>query len=222
MISKKSFFISTNRLENFSDGVFAIVLTLLAFQFKVPKFSQDVSIAQNFTELLKISPYLLGFIFSFFFIAIFWVNHHSLYHFVKEANSGLLWYNIYSLFWITMIPFAIAMVGDYPTVPLAAICLGIVLFMASLAAFLLFRYCYIKSKLVDETLSFDSIRNGIIKNVTAIIFTFIGILAAFKWIYIAYCIYFIVLVIFVIPHKMEKRVRKSKEKQAHFHTQENL
>ena len=206
-MASNTFLISTTRLENFSDGVFAIVLTLLAFQFKVPKFSSDVDLLHNFYELLRIAPYLLGFIFSFFFIAVFWVNHHHLYHAVKETNGALLWYNIYFLFWITMLPFAIAMVGDHPLVPLAAVSLGFVLFMASIAAYLLLRYSYVKSKLVDETLSNDSIRSGLSKNLLAIIITFLGILIAFKWVYISYCIYFAVLIIYVNPLKMEKRIR---------------
>ena len=206
-MESNTFFISTTRLENFSDGVFAIVLTLLAFQFKVPKFSNDVDLMQNFYELVRIAPYLLGFIFSFFFIAVFWVNHHHLYHVIKETNGTLLWYNIYFLFWITMLPFAIAMVGDHPLVPLAAVSLGFVLFMASVAAYLLFRYSYVKSKLVDETLSNDSIKSGLSKNMLAIIITLIGILIAFKWVYISYCVYFAVLIIYVNPLKMEKRIR---------------
>jgi len=211
-MAAKNFIISTTRLENFSDGVFAIVLTLLAFQFKIPKFSHDASIVYNFNELLNIVPYLLGFIFSFFFIAVFWVNHHHLYHAVKEANRTMLWYNIHFLFWVTMLPFAIAMVGDHPHVPLAAVCLGIVIFMASVAAYLLLRYSYVKSKLVDETLSNDSIQNGLIKNIIAVVVTFIGILIALKWVYISYCIYFVVLIIFLIPQKMEKRNRSSSNK----------
>lgn len=206
----KTFIITTNRLENFSDGVFTIVLTLLAFQFKVPKFDIDFSMSQNFHELLLVSPHLIGFIFSFVFVAVFWVNHHHLYNTVKEANSVLLWYNIHSLFWITMIPFAIAMVGDHPLVPLAAISLGLVLFMASFGAYLLLRYSYVKSKLVDETLSYDSIRAGLRKNMFAIIITFIGIFTALKSVYISYIIYFVVLGIFMIPLKMEKRKRTSR------------
>lgn len=206
-MESNTFFISTTRLENFSDGVFAIVLTLLAFQFKVPKFSSNVDLMHNFYELVRIAPYLLGFIFSFFFIAVFWVNHHHLYHAVKETNGALLWYNIYFLFWITMLPFAIAMVGDHPLIPLAAVSLGFVLFMASVAAYLLFRYSYVKSKLVDETLSHDSIKSGLSKNMLASVITLIGILIAFKWVYISYCIYFAVLIIYVNPLKMEKRIR---------------
>ena len=211
-MAEKTFFISTTRLENFSDGVFAIVLTLLAFQFKVPKFTHDALLTQNFNELLKIAPYLMGFIFSFFFIAVFWVNHHHLYHAVKEVNSTLLWYNIHFLFWITMLPFAIAMVGDHPHISLAAVSLGIVLFMASLAAYLLLRYSYVKSKLVDKTLSNDSIQSGLLKNFIAVVVTFFGILVALKWVYVSYCIYFVVLVIFLIPQKMEKRIRSTKYK----------
>ena len=206
----KSFFISTDRLENFSDGVFTIVLTLLAFQFKVPKFTADVSLRQNFHELLAISPYLIGFVFSFVFVAVFWVNHHHLYKTIKEANSKLLWYNIHSLFWITMMPFAIAMVGDHPHVSLAAMSLGVVLFMASLTAYSLRRYSYIKSKLVDETLSDDSIRDGMVKNMMAIIITLLGIIMSLFSVYISYIIYFVVLAIFMIPQKLEKNRRSSR------------
>ncbi|MEJ7610678.1 MAG: TMEM175 family protein [Ferruginibacter sp.] len=207
-MGEKNFIISTTRLENFSDGVFAIILTLLAFQFKVPKFSPAFSFERNFRELLLISPYLLGFLFSFIFVAVFWVNHHHLYHTIREVNGKLLWYNIHSLFWIAMIPFAIAMVGDHPDIPLVAISLGVVLFMASLAAYLLRRYSYLKSKLVDETLSYESIRDGLVKNTVALILTAIGILTAIKYVYVSYIIYFAVLAVFMIPQKMEKIYRR--------------
>ncbi len=211
-MAPKTFILSTNRLENFSDGVFAIILTLLAFQFKIPKFTEGIGLMYNFSELLTVAPNLLGFIFSFFFIAVFWVNHHSLYHAVKEVNIILIWYNIHSLFWISMIPFAIAMVGNHPHLAIAAISLGIVLFMASLAAFLLFRYCYIKSTLVDETLSLETIAKGNMRNIAAIVVTLLGILVAFKWVYLSYCVYFVVIIIFIIPLKMEKRMRVFKNK----------
>lgn len=117
----------------------------------------------------------------------------------------MLWYNIHSLFWITMMPFAIAMVGDHPQVPLAAICLGVVLFMASFSAFLLRRYSYVQSKMVDETLSFESIRGGMRKNAVAIFLTIAGIFGALYSVYISYIIYFAVLGIFMIPQKLEKK-----------------
>lgn len=211
-MESKTFFISTTRLENFSDGVFAIILTLLAFQFKVPNFSSNVDFSQNWHELVKLAPHVLGFIFSFLFIGVFWVNHHHLYHAVKETNSALLWYNINFLFWITMLPFAIAMVGDHPHIPLAAVCLGFDLLMTSIAAYLLLHYSYVKSKLVDETLSHESIKAGLNQNLLAIFITIVGITVAFKWVYVSYFIYFVVLLIFVNPLKIEKRLRSKKDK----------
>jgi len=209
-MSDKSFIVTTTRLENFSDGVFAIILTLSAFQFKVPAFTTEATISENFQQLIIISPYVIGFVFSFIYVAVFWVNHHQLYHTLKEVDSKLLWYNIHSLFWISVIPFTIAMVGDHPTVPITAIALGFVLLMASVATYLLLRYSYVKSKLADENLTFLSIRGVMRKNMAAILVSSIGIIAAFKFVYVSYLIYFVVLAIFMIPHTMEKRLKSTR------------
>ncbi|MEP6712885.1 MAG: TMEM175 family protein [Ferruginibacter sp.] len=205
----KNFFVSTNRIEAFSDGVFAIVITLLAFQFKVPKFSIDSSLHQNFHELLKITPNVIGFIFSFAFVAVFWVNHHQLYHSIKESNGKLLWYNMHLLFWITILPFPIAIVGDRPEMALAAMSLGVVLMMSSVAALWVRRYSYFTARLVNEELSPDSIKDGMNKNIIAIVLNIIAIFAAVYSVYIAYAIYFVVLILFMIPQKLEKKTRSS-------------
>lgn len=208
----KNFYISTNRIEAFSDGVFAIVITLLAFQFKVPKFTNTPGLQQNLLELSKILPNIIGFIFSFFFVAVFWVNHHQLYHSIKEANSKLLWYNIHLLFWITMLPFPIAMIGDHPDLPVSAMYLGVVLLMCSFAAYLVRRYSYFTAKLVDENLSENSINDGLGKNILAIILNIIAIASAPFSVYIAYSIYFIVLGMFITPQKLERKNRSSTSK----------
>ena len=208
----KNFYIPTSRLEAFSDGVFAIVITLLAFQFKVPKFTEDASINTNFGELLKIFPKLVAFIFSFFFVAVFWINHHQLYHSIKETNGKLLWYNIHLLFWITMLPFPIAMVGDHPRLAIAPISLGVVLLMCSVAAYTVRRYSHHTARLVDETLTEDSIRDGVTKNIVAIFLNGAAIIAAIFSVYIAYVIYFIVLGLFITPQKLEIKSRSPQNK----------
>ncbi len=203
-MAAKTLFVTTDRLENFSDGVFTIVLTLLAFTFKVPKLSFHADFQKNFHELMVIGPYLIGFVFSFVFVAVFWVNHHHLYKTIKEANSKLIWYNIHFLFWVTMMPIVLEIVGDEPRVPLAAMSLGIVIFMAALSAYFLRRYCYVKSKLADQTLSHESVSGGLIKNAWAIAFALCGIFSALISVYVSYIIYFVVLGIFMIPQKLEK------------------
>ena len=211
-MTNRSFTISTSRIEAFSDGVFAIVITLLAFQFKVPKFTSEASLQQNFQELLKLSPHFIGFIFSFLFVAVFWVNHHQLFHTLKEANRKLLWYNIHLLFWITIIPFPTAMVGDHPDIPLAAMSLAFVLMMASLAAYIVRRYSYFKASLVDESLSIDSIKDGLNKNLAAIILNFAAILIALYSVKICYIIFIVVLALFIIPQKLERKSKSSPPK----------
>ncbi|MEO6537881.1 MAG: TMEM175 family protein [Ferruginibacter sp.] len=211
-MANKNFFISTSRIEAFSDGVFAIVITLMAFQFKVPKFTTDASLHQNFHDLLKITPNIIGFVFSFAFVAVFWISHHQLYHSIKEANGKLLWYNMHLLFWITMLPFAIALVGDHPEMPLAAMSLGIVLLMTSFAALLLRRYSHFTARLVNEELTEDSINDGLNKNIIAIVLNALAIFTALYSVYIAYGIYFVVLVLFMIPQKLEIKSRSSSKK----------
>ena len=211
-MTKRIFTISTSRIEAFSDGVFAIVITLLAFQFKVPKFTEEATIQQNLRELLKLSPHFIGFVFSFLFVAVFWINHHQLFHTIKEADRKLLWYNIHLLFWITIIPFPTAMVGDHPDIPLAAMSLAFVLMMASLAAYIVRRYSYFRASLVDESLSIDSIKDGLNKNLTAIILNFAAILIAPYSVKICYIIFIIVLALFIIPQKLERKPKSSSSK----------
>lgn len=211
-MTNRNFFISTSRIETFSDGVFAIVITLLAFQFKVPKFTIEATLNQNFRELLKLSPNFIGFVFSFLFVAVFWINHHQLFHTIKEADRKLLWYNIHLLFWITIIPFPTAMVGDYPEIPAATMSLAFVLMMASLAAFIVRRYSYFKASLVDENLSVDSIKDGSTKNIVAILLNFAAILIAPWSVKICYIIFIIVLALFIIPQKLELKSKSSSKK----------
>lgn len=204
-MENKNFFIPTSRIEAFSDGVFAIVITLLAFQFKIPKFTMEATVEQNFYELLKQSPHFIGFVFSFLFVAVFWINHHQLYHTIKEADRKLLWYNIHLLFWITIIPFPTAMVGDHPEIPVAIMSLAFVLMMASLAAYFVRRYSYFKASLVDENLSKDSIKDGLNKNIAAIVLNFLAIIIAPYSVKVCYIIFIIVLALFIIPQKLERK-----------------
>ena len=209
---KRIFTISTSRIEAFSDGVFAIVITLLALQFKVPKFTHEASLQQNFGELLKLSTHFISFVFSFLFVAVFWVNHHQLFHTLKEANRKLLWYNIHLLFWIIIIPFPTAMVGDHPDIPIATMSLAFVLMMASLAAYIVRRYSYFKALLVDESLSDDSVKDGLTKNLVAIILNLAAIPIALYSVKICYIIFIVVLALFIIPQKLERKSKSSSSK----------
>jgi uncharacterized membrane protein len=196
--------IPTTRIEAFSDGVCAIVMTLLAFQFKVPDFTPGAGMNQHLDELLGVSANFVSFVFGFLFVAVFWVNHHQLFHSIKEANRKLMWLNIHLLFWITMIPFPTGMVGDHPEVPLAAISLGFVLLMVSVASYLVRRYSYNQASLANENSSARKINEGTFQDIIAIILNIAAIASSVISVKISYVILFLVLIVFSIPHRSER------------------
>ena len=96
-----------NRLEAFSDGVLAIIITIMILELKQP-------VGDSIGDLFKLAPTILAYILSFAFIAIYWVNHHSIFHDAETVNVKILWCNIAWLFTMSFIPFATAWVGTYP------------------------------------------------------------------------------------------------------------
>ena len=103
-----------NRLEAFSDGVLAIIITIMVLELKQPA-------GEAWSDLMALGPVLLSYLLSFLFVAIYWVNHHLIFQTAERINVGILWCNIVWLFAMSFIPFATAWVGSYPTswVPLS-------------------------------------------------------------------------------------------------------
>ena len=97
-----------NRLEAFSDGVLAIIITIMILELGLP-------LGDKMSDFLALMPTLLAYTLSFFFIAIYWVNHHLVFHSAKTINVKILWCNIVWLFIMSFIPFTTAWVGKYPT-----------------------------------------------------------------------------------------------------------
>ena len=130
----------TERVAAFSDGVFAVVATLLVLDLHVPAIPAHpttVALAHAFRPVLF---NLLTFGLSFFFVVIVWVNHHQIFHSLAVADRGLLWANNLLLFWMCLLPFPTALLGAYPQLPLAAMALSGSLFAASIAFLLIVRH----------------------------------------------------------------------------------
>ncbi|MFZ4500486.1 MAG: TMEM175 family protein [Minisyncoccia bacterium] len=132
------------RLEAFSDGVFAIAITLLALELHIPTFI-GTTFASSLHELIPLIPSMLTFVLSFVTIAIFWVNHHQLtQNFSTITKRRILWSNILFLLFVTLIPFVTALISISPQAPLVVFFYSLVLFGASLS-FTLMRYFVHKS-----------------------------------------------------------------------------
>jgi uncharacterized membrane protein len=93
------------RLEAFSDGVIAIIITIMVLEIKIPHSSQ-------WAELYALIPVFISYFMSFVFVGIYWGNHHHLLHSVKQISSGIIWANINLLFWLSLVPFATGWMGE--------------------------------------------------------------------------------------------------------------
>jgi len=115
-----------NRLEAFSDGVLAIIITIMVLEMKVPHGTE-------LSALLPILPVFLSYVLSFVYLAIYWNNHHHLLHTTQHVTSSVLWANLHLLFWLSLFPFVTGWMGEthFARVPIALY--GVVLFMAAIA-----------------------------------------------------------------------------------------
>lgn len=115
-----------NRLEAFSDGVIAIIITIMVLELKVPH-------GEELSDLWALAPVFLSYTLSFTNIAIYWNNHHHLLHTVKEVSAGILWANMHLLFWLSLIPFATGWMGENHFGTWPVVIYGVNLCMAAIA-----------------------------------------------------------------------------------------
>lgn len=115
-----------NRLEAFSDGVLAIIITIMVLELKVPH-------GTDFSALRPLVPVFLTYVLSFIYVAIYWNNHHHLLHTVQRVNGPILWANLHLLFWLSLIPFVTGWMGENHFAALPTALYGCVLFFAAIA-----------------------------------------------------------------------------------------
>jgi uncharacterized membrane protein len=121
---------SKGRLEAFSDGVIAIIITIMVLEMKVPH-------GEDLAALRPLAPVFVSYVLSFVFIGIYWNNHHHLLHAVERVNGSILWRNLHLLFWLSQVPFATGWMGENHFAALPTALYGIVLLMAAIAYYFL-------------------------------------------------------------------------------------
>ena len=120
----------TNRLEAFSDGVLAIIITIMVLELKVPH-------GAGFADLKPLLPVMLSYVLSFIYVGIYWNNHHHMLNVTNRVTGGILWANLHLLFWLSMFPFATAWMGENHLAKLPTAMYGLVLLMAAIAYYIL-------------------------------------------------------------------------------------
>jgi len=120
------------RLEAFSDGVIAIIITIMVLELKVPH-------GADFAALMELGPVFLSYILSFIFVGIYWNNHHHTFHAVKQVSAGILWSNLNLLFWLSLLPFTTGWMGENHFASLPVATYGVNLLFCAIAYTILLR-----------------------------------------------------------------------------------
>lgn len=179
------------RLEAFSDGVLAIIITIMVLEIKVPH-------GNDFATLKPLIPVLLSYIMSFIYIGIYWNNHHHMMHTVKNVSGVILWANLHLLFWLSLIPFVTGWIGENHFDPIPMAFYGFVLLMAAIAYFIL-QNSIIRSQGKNSILA-KAVGNDIKGKMSPILYLLaIASNLASPW--ISGSIYIFVALIWLIPDK---------------------
>lgn len=185
-----------NRLEAFSDGVIAIIITIMVLELKVP---HDMTLR----ALVPLIPVFLSYVLSFIYLGIYWNNHHHMLHTCREVTGAILWANLHLLFWLSLIPFTTGWMGENHFAPVPSAIYGLVLLMAAIAYFLL-QHRIIASQgphsLLKKAIGSDW--KGKISPI--LYFTAIPVALYLPWISIA--IYVLVALIWLVPDRRIERV----------------
>jgi uncharacterized membrane protein len=188
------------RLEAFSDGVVAILITIMVLELKVPH-------GADLQALRPMVPVFLAYVLSFVFVGIYWNNHHHMLHAAEKVDGRILWANLHLLFWLSLIPVGTQWMGDHPMAPLPTAIYGVLLLCAAIAYTLLQRSivrCHGPDSVLASAIGKD------LKGKLSVALYIAAIGAAFVLPWISYAIYVVVALIWLVPdRRIEKRLHHS-------------
>ncbi len=185
-----------NRLEAFSDGVLAIIITIMVLELKVPH-------GIELTALRPLLPVFLSYILSFVYIGIYWNNHHHMLYATRHVSGGILWANLHLLFWLSLFPFTTAWMGENQFASTPTAIYGTVLLMAAIAYVILQRAIIVRQG--PQSLLAKAVGNDWKGKLSPILY-FAAIPLAFASPWISNGIYIVVAFIWIIPDRRIERV----------------
>jgi len=186
---------TTSRLEAFSDGVVAILITIMVLELRPPHEA-------TFQSLKPLIPVLFSYLLSFIFLGIYWSNHHHLFHAARHVNGRVLWANLHLLFWLSLIPFVTAWMGENHFGPAPVALYGIILLLSAIA------YTILVQSLVSlhgpDSLLATALGSDF-KGKISVVLDLIAIPLAFLKPWVAFAIYVLVAVMWLAPDRRIER-----------------
>jgi uncharacterized membrane protein len=192
-----------SRLDAFSDGVLAIIITIMVLEIKVPH-------GNEFSDLRPLLPIFLSYILSFIYLGIYWNNHHHMMQTVEKVTGGILWANLHLLFWLSLIPFSTGWMGEnnFSARPMALY--GFILLMAAIAYFIL------QTRIIKIQGKDSILKKAVGKDMKGKLSPFLYLAAiGISWtnVWIAGSIYVFAALIWLIPDtRIEKVINNSRDK----------
>jgi uncharacterized membrane protein len=188
---------SKGRLEAFSDGVIAILITIMVLELHVPE-------GKELAALAPLIPVILSYILSFVFLGIYWNNHHHLFQVVKKVNGAVLWANLHLLFWLSLVPFVTGWMGENEFAAWPVALYGSVLWLSGLAYYLLTRALL---SLHDQDSALAAALKWNAKEIISLVVYAVAIPFAFVNSWISGGLYALVTIIWLIPdQRIERRL----------------
>ncbi len=185
----------TGRVEAFSDGVIAIIITIMVLEMKVPH-------VDDLAALKPLFPVLVSYILSFIYIGIYWNNHHHMFHAAQHVNGKVLWANTHLLFWLSLVPFVSGWMGENHFTTWPVVLYGIVLFMNGVAYYILAQ-ALIRLHGENSTLAIAIGKDA--KGILSVVIYVMAIALSFVHAWIGLALYALVAAMWLIP---DKRIEK--------------
>ena len=187
------------RLEAFSDGVIAIIITIMVLEMKVPH-------GADLAALRPLLPVFVSYVLSFVYIGIYWNNHHHTFQAVQQVNGATLWANLHLLFWLSLLPFVTGWVGENHFAALPVALEGVVLLMAGIAYFILSR-TLVKHH-GDESALAKAFAASF-KDIASLVIYAVAVPLAFVYAWLAFGLYVLVAAMWFIPDRRIERVLRN-------------
>jgi len=188
--------VGKGRLEAFSDGVIAIIITIMVLELKVPH-------GADLDALLPIAPVFVSYVLSFVFVAIYWNNHHHMLHAAKHVSGAVLWSNMHLLFWLSMLPVVTGWMGEHHRAAVPTAAYGVVCFMCGVA-YLILQTAFVR--LHGKNSAFARALGGDLKGKLSAVAYASAIALAFVEPWVSDALYALVAAMWFVPDKRFERV----------------
>jgi uncharacterized membrane protein len=203
--------LSRNRVEALTDGVFAVAMTLLVLDIRVPEL-QPSDVSQLAVRLLALWPKFLSYTISFVILGVYWVGHHVQLSFIRKVDRPLLWINLLFLLWVALVPFSTALLSEYPMAQIAITLYGLNLIAIGLTLALHWWYATVETRHVDPDIHPGLVRGGLLRTLIGPAVYVVAIAVSFFRPELSLLLYALVPVLYILPGRVD--VHWGKHRQA--------